>query len=199
MNCERWCYSLFLSINQKILLIGIQNILHFLWVFTTSAVACLAFASATQRYMLTRTSWWEVILLLTAMVFLFHPDISQDRLFPSYREPPPSKVTETVAALQPGEVLRLRMLTEFYTGKLKDQVVVLPFKGETAEERFERGGVILSWEGAKLMGEDVLISSHLEKMGVNMDDPTEVLGIEAANTDRPAKWLFSIPGLGLLP
>lgn len=140
-----------------------------------------------------------VILLLTAMVFLFHPDISQDRLFSSYREPPPSKVTETVAALQPGEVLRLRMLTEFYTGKLKDQVVVLPFKGETAEERFERGGVILSWEGAKLMGEDVLISSHLEKMGVNMDDPTEVLGIEAANTYRPAKWLFSIPGLGLLP
>ncbi len=183
--------------NQEILLMGIHNIFHFLWVFGTAALACMAFASATQRFMFTRTRWWEVILLLMAMVFLFRPDIPRDKIFPPYQELPPAQVMETVAALEPGDELRLHMVTEFYDGRLKDQVVVLPFTGETAEERLESGGVFLAWEGDKLVIDDVAINSRLEKLGVNMEDPTEVLGIEVA-LSRPPKWLFSLPGLLLL-
>ncbi len=176
---------------------GIHNIFHFLWVCGTAALACMAFASATQRFMFTRTRWWEVILLLMAMVFLFRPDIPRDKIFPPYQELPPAQVMETVAALEPGDELRLHMVTEFYDGRLKDQVVVLPFTGETAEERLESGGVFLAWEGDKLVIDDVAINSRLEKLGVNMEDPTEVLGIEVA-LSRPPKWLFSLPGLLLL-
>ncbi|UQZ87713.1 C4-dicarboxylate ABC transporter [Deltaproteobacteria bacterium Smac51] len=183
--------------NQEILLIGIQNAFHFIWVFCTSALACMAFASATQRYMFTRTRWWEVIILLAAMVFMFRPDIPQDKLFPPYKELSPAQVMETIGSLKPEDELRLHIVTEFYEGGIKEQVVVLPFKGETAEERLESSGTFLAWDGDKLMVDDVAVNSRLEKLGVNMDDPTEVLGIEVA-LPRPAKWLFSIPGLLLM-
>jgi hypothetical protein len=41
---------------------------------------------------------------------------------------------------------------------------------------------------------DVAFKSRLDTLGVNMDDPTEVLGIEIPKA-RPAKWLFNIPGV----
>ncbi|MDR2947362.1 MAG: TRAP transporter permease [Candidatus Adiutrix sp.] len=182
--------------NQEILLIGIQGFFHFAWVFLTAILACMAFASATQRFMFTKTRWWEVVLLLAAMIFLFRPDVPRDRMYPPYRELPPAQVMETVAALEPGQTIRLRLFTEFYNGKTRDQVVVLPFTGDTAEERLESAGAFLLWDGDKLMVDDVAINSHLEKLGVNMEDPTEVLGTEVA-AGQPAKWLFGLPGLAL--
>lgn len=185
--------------NQEILLMNIQNIFHFLWVFFTAILACIAFASATQRYMFTKTRWWEVILLLTAMVFLFRPDIFQDKILPPYKELPPAKVMETVAGLQPGEEMRLHLLTSFENGKVMDQVVVLPFSGETAEDRLGSAGAWLSWDGqGRLMIDDVGINSRLEQLGVNMDDPTEVLGIETAKPRPVGKWVFSSPGILLV-
>ncbi len=185
--------------NQEILLIGIRSAFHFLWVLLTAALACFAFASATQGYLLIRTRWWEVVLLLMAMVCLFRPGFIQDFFQPPYRELPPAQVMESVAALKPGDELRLHLLTRFHDPqtKDKDQVVVLPVQGDTAEERLEHNGIVLGWEGNRLMIDDVLFNSRLENMRVNMDDPTEVLGLEIKNI-RPDKWIFSIPGLVLL-
>lgn len=183
--------------NQEILLIGIKNGFHFLWILVTAALACMAFASATQRYMFTHTKWWEVILLLAAMAVLFRPDLVQNRFFPPYKELPPALVNETVESLAPDGNIRLHLVTTYEDGRLRDQVVVLPFEGVTAEERLASGGPHLAWEGDKLMLDDVGVNSRLEKMGVNMDDPTEVMGIEVPQ-DRPAKWMFSSPGLLIL-
>jgi hypothetical protein len=183
--------------NQEILLINIQNAFHFIWILFTSILACMAFASATQRFMLVKTRWWEVIALILAMIFLFRPDIAQDRIFEPYKELPPEKVIETVEALEPGKPVRLHMVTNFYDGRIVDQVVVLPQKGTTAEDRLAFSGTYLAWDGDKLMLDDVAYNSRLEKLGVNMDDPTQILGIEVDN-QRPPKWLFSVPGLFLL-
>ena len=102
---------------------------------------------------------------------------------------------ETVAGLQPGEEMRLHVITRCHDGRIKDQVVVLPFNGDTAEDRLDSAGAWLDWDDeGRLMIDDVGINSRLEKLGVNMDDPTEVLGIEISNP-RPAKWMFSSPGL----
>jgi hypothetical protein len=181
--------------NQEILLLNIQNPFHFLWVLITSILACMAFASATQMYMLVKTKWYEVILLIAAMVFLFRPDIAQNMLFKQYDEYPPDKVMEIVEQLPDGAYIRLHMLTTFREGRIVDQVVVLPFTGTTAEARLQSAGVYLAWERNRLMVDDVEYNSRLDKLGVNMDDPTEVLGAEILNQDRPPKWIFSIPGL----
>jgi hypothetical protein len=130
------------------------------------------------------------------MIFLFRPDIPRDKMYPPHLPLPPDRVMETVAALEPGQNIRLRLFTEFYDGTTRDQVVVLPFEGETAEERLESAGAYLAWDGDKLMVDDVAINSRLEGLGVNMEDPTEVLGTEVP-AGQPPKWLFSLPGLGL--
>ena len=183
--------------NQEILLIGIANVFHFLWVFITAALACMAFASATQRFMFTHAKWWEVFALLVAMAFLFRPDIAQDYLYPPYKELPADHVDVVVANLPASGEMRLHMLTTFEDGSVKDQVMVLPIKGDTAEERLESAGLYLAWEGDKLMVEDVVVNSRVERLSVNMDDPTEILGIEVPVQSRPAKWMFSSPGLAL--
>ncbi|MDR2140864.1 MAG: TRAP transporter permease [Deltaproteobacteria bacterium] len=182
--------------NQEILLINIQSVGHFIWILATSALACAAFASATQRFLLLKTRWWEVLALIGAMIFLFRPDLTRDRLYPPYQELPPAQVEATVASLRPEESLRLRLLTRFADREV-DQVVVLPLHGTTAQERLERAGAYLTWKGDRLELEDVAYNSPLEKLGVNMDDPTEVLGVEVAQP-QPPKWLFSLPGLALL-
>jgi TRAP transporter 4TM/12TM fusion protein len=185
--------------NQEILLLNIQNVFHFIWILGTSILACLAFASATQRFMLVKTRWWEVIVLILAMIFLFRPDIAQNRLFNQYSEMPPARVMETIEELPEGASMRLHVVTTFEDdGRLVDQVVVLPFTGKTAEERLASAGAYLAWEDDKLVVDDVAYNSRLEKLGVNMDDPTVVLGTEIVNESRPPKWIFSIPGLVLL-
>jgi TRAP transporter 4TM/12TM fusion protein len=184
--------------NQEILLLNLQGGLHFVWILSTSLLACLAFASVTQGWMFRKVRWYEAILLIGAMVFLFRPDIPRDRLYDPYHELPPAQVNEVVAGLAPGESMRLRLLTNFESGRTVDQVVVLPVKGESAEERLESAGVWLAWQDDRLVVDDVAYGSPLEKLGINMDDPTEVLGVEVANLGRPAKWLFNIPGLVLL-
>jgi TRAP transporter 4TM/12TM fusion protein len=185
--------------NQEILLLNLMNGWHFAWVFGTSLLACLAFASVTQRWMLVKTSWWEIILLAAAVVLLFRPDIPLNRLFKAHHELPPSEVERVVEAVEPGGSIRLRLLTNFRSGRVVDQVVVLPFTGTTAEERLLSAGLFLAQDDdGRLMVDDVAYNSPLEKLGINMDDPTEVLGVEVPNLDRPAKWLFNIPGLVLL-
>ena len=78
--------------NQEILLFNIQSAWHFIWVLTTSMLACMAFASATQRHFFVRNRVWETLLLLAAMGFLFRPDIPRDILYRPYDELPPAEV-----------------------------------------------------------------------------------------------------------
>jgi hypothetical protein len=184
--------------NQEILLLNIKSVFHFIWIFLTSILACLAFASATQRWMFIKAKAYEILCLLLAMVFLFRPDIPLNRLFKPFRELPPALVNETVESLPPYADIRLHIVTHFAKGRVADQVVVLPFTGTTARERLVSAGVYLGLEDGRLMVKNVAFNSRLERLGINMDDPTQVLGIEVPNPAQPPKWIFNIPGLLLL-
>jgi TRAP transporter 4TM/12TM fusion protein len=185
--------------NQEILLLNIKNVFHLMWVLITSILACLAFACATHRFLLVKTRWWEVVFLVASMVFLFRPDIPQNYIYPPFHERPPEEVLETVAKLSSEDYIRLHLLTHFKNGRVVDQVVVLPNKGNTPEQRLAQAGVVLGWEDdGTLMVTNVVFGSRLERLGINMEDPTQVLGAEEPNHNRPPKWLFSIPGTFLL-
>jgi hypothetical protein len=184
--------------DQEILLLNIKNAFHLIWVIVTSLLACLAFACATHRFFLIKNRWWKEILLLVAMVFLFRPDIPQNMLYPPYHERPPERILESVAELGPHENIRLHLLTTFRSGRVVDQVVVQPNQGDTTERRLAQAGVFLGWDNDVLMFSNVSFSSRLERLGVNMDDPTQVLGIEIPKRNRPDKWMFASPSLLLL-
>ena len=180
--------------NPEILLINIQSTGHLIWVLFTAILACMAFACATQAFMFTCARWWEVTLLLTAMLFLFRPDLPQNYLYPPYQTLSAAEVLRPVDELKKGDIMRLYVSTDFGEGKVKKQVLALPVEGETVEQKLESAGLALEWEGDTLVVEDILVDSRVEKLGVNMDDPTEVLGVEVPSV-RPAKELFSLPGV----
>ncbi|MDR2825853.1 MAG: TRAP transporter permease [Deltaproteobacteria bacterium] len=183
--------------NPEILLLNIHSIPHLIWVLFTAVLACMSFSCATQAFMFIKARRWEVLVLLCATILLFRPGVLQDSLYPPYKTLPPAQVMETVEALTPDDQLRLFVRTEFQDGMVKDQVLVLPVNGKTAVKRLENVGLNLAWENDKLLFSDIFPNSRVEKLGVNMDDPTWVLGIEVTNP-RPAKGLFSIPGIAML-
>ncbi len=64
--------------NTRLLLFGVDSFLDGLWVFLSALLGMLAFGSATQRYALTRTRWYEQLVLLGVAVMLIQPTFVTD-------------------------------------------------------------------------------------------------------------------------
>lgn len=182
--------------NPELLLIDIENTWHLIWILLTSALACMAFACATQRFMFTKTRWWEVILLVAVMLFLFRPDVPRDILFPGYEARPASQLMEQVAMLEPGTSMRIVISTD--TGKeVRTRTVALPVGEGSGEERLESAGLFVAEKGGKMIVDDIGVNSRAEKIGLDIADDHEIIGIEVPQL-RPGKQLFAVPGLVLL-
>lgn len=183
--------------NPEILLIGIQNWMHLGWILLTSAAACMAFACATQRFMFTNARWWEVAVLAVAVVFLFRPDLPHNFLYPPYITLGPDKVMEEVAALKPGDTMRLRIATD--TGdSVRERSIALSVEEDgDAAQKLESAGLYLGMRDNKLEVEDIGVNSRAEKVGLDIADDHVVVGIDVPSS-RPSKTLFSLPGLVLL-
>ena len=181
--------------NPELLLIGVDNPFQLVWVVATAALACMAFASATQRFMFTNTRWWEVLALIAAMIFLFRPGIARDYVFPPYERLAPAKVVEAVASLAPGDTMRIAVDTD--TGKeRKLRVLALPVGEGGGQERLAAAGLFLEERDGKLEVADVGVNSRAEKLGLDIADSHVVLGIDMP-LEQPPKFLFSLPGLAL--
>jgi TRAP transporter 4TM/12TM fusion protein len=61
--------------NHELLLMGVDSFWHGAWVALTALAAMLAFAAATQRWLLMRTAWWELLLLLAVALLLLRPGL----------------------------------------------------------------------------------------------------------------------------
>lgn len=182
--------------NPELILLNIESNFQLVWVLFTAILACMCFACATQRFMFTHARWWEAVILAVAVIFLFRPDIAHDRVFHPFKTLPASQVEEVVDKLEDGGMLRLFISTDF-GDRVKEQVIVAQVHGESVQEKLASAGLILGWQDDTLMIEDILVKSRVEDLGINMWDPTQVLGIEVP-VDRPPKWLFNLPGIFLL-
>lgn len=182
--------------NPELLLIDIESTAHLLWVILTSALACMAFACATQRFMLTNTRPWEVVLLVAVMLFLFRPDVSRDWLYPPFSLHAADRVVEDVATLEPGGTMRLKIRTD--TGReVRERTIALPVGEGSGEQRLEEAGLFVEMRDGKLVVGDIGVNSRAEKIGLDIADDHEILGIDMPNP-RPDKTVFGIPGIILL-
>jgi TRAP-type uncharacterized transport system fused permease subunit len=182
--------------NPEILLINIESPLHLIWVLLSSALACMAFASVTQRYMLTRNRLWETLLLVAVTVALFRPELFRDRFFPSYETLPPHEVVRTIKSLRPGDVMRLQIASDDGSA-VKERYLVRPVREGTVEERLASAGLLAEIRGDTVTVTGIDIDSHAEKIGLSGLDDHRILGIDTPR-DQPPKFLFALPGLLLL-
>ena len=59
--------------NTQLLMIGIDSVISFISVVTSSVIAILLFAAATQGYWLVKNRLWETVLMLIVAFMFFRP------------------------------------------------------------------------------------------------------------------------------
>lgn len=182
--------------NTELLMIGIGTPLHFFIVVCGAVIAMLAFAAATQNYMLTRNKLWESFALLLVAFTLFRPGYFWDMIYPELEVLPASELENVVAKEPVGEQLRLTLKGEKMNGKEFTMVVSLTVGQEgSSDQRLREMGMSTRNEDGRIFIDNVEFSSAAQKARVDFDQ--EIINVQVP-TDRPPKQLMFIPALILL-
>mgnify|MGYP001614620991 FL=1 len=180
--------------NNELLMIGVSGPFEFALVVSSSLLAMLMFAAATQNHFLTRCRWYEVVALLLVCFTLFRPEFWWDMVYPRYATLPAAQVYEIAAKAD--RAVRLKASGETLTGKEVSKTIELPLApGATGQERLRNSGVTLRREGDKTVVANIAFGSAAKKAGLDLDWTIDSVIVQ---TDRPGKhWMF-VPALGLL-
>ncbi|MBE0583558.1 MAG: TRAP transporter permease, partial [Desulfofustis sp.] len=182
--------------NNEILMIGIGTPFHFVQVVAGSVIAMLAFAAATQQYMLTRNRIWESLCLLLVAFTLLRPGFFWDELYPELIYEPPSKLMTIVEEMPTGAQLRLVVKGTKHDGSEITKTVQVAIGNEpTAQERLRAIGMSVLADGERMRIGMVGFGSTAERAMIRYGD--EIVSVPVEN-ERPAKqWMF-VPALLLL-
>jgi TRAP transporter 4TM/12TM fusion protein len=180
--------------NTELLMIGVDSVSHVLLVASTGLAAMLLFAAATQGWFITRSRWWESLLLLLVVFSLFRPDYWRDQFFPPFQLQPAIQLPSVVQQLEPQESLRLKVEIENEKGKMITRTLLLPVPDSAAEDRLQRLGFVTEPEGDTLRILDIGFLSPAENAGLEAGFAKRILGFERRQ-QQPAKEWFLLPPL----
>lgn len=182
--------------NNELLMIGIGSYLHLVVVVAGAVLAMLAFASATQNYMLTKNRFWETGLLLLVAFTLFRPGYFWDQVYPELETRPPAELAQFVDHMPAGDQLRLTLKGEKMSGKEFTMVVSLKVGDQVGgEQRLQAMGFSTRTEDGKIFVDNVVFGSAAKKARIDFDQ--EIINFQVL-TVRPPKQLMFIPAIGLL-
>lgn len=180
--------------NTQLLLLDIRTITELIITVITAAAAMLIFAAATQGYWLTKSRWWENVLLLVCAFTLFRPDFWMDQLIPPYQQISPQVLTQHI---QPTDE-SIRLLVEGYSleGDLVQKTVLLPLTEQgSPDERLSATGLSFTHTDDHIRIDFVEHGSPAAKAGLDFD--WRILALEQPNP-RPPLALWYLPALALL-
>src|SRR5690606_27748191 len=110
--------------NTDLLLIDV-GFWHGVLIFLVATVAMLIFAAGTQGYFLTRSRWYESILLLLVAFTLFRPGFWMDMVHDPYRDIPPTEIAQALDRVGDDSQLRLRIRGEDAVGDPREFTVLM--------------------------------------------------------------------------
>ena len=182
--------------NTELLLIGVQSFAHLALTVAAAVAAMLVFAAATQGWFLTRSRWYESVVMLLVTFTLLRPDFWMDFVYPKYDLVAPGKLMEFVGAAPPDAGVRLRIEGTTVEGRDVKKTVLLPLGAEgPAALRLSRSGLTTMSMPAGIQVAAVNLHSAADKAG--FEQGFTITGIETL-APRPAKeWLF-LPALAVL-
>ena len=183
--------------NTELLMIGVETVGQFVWIFSVSLAAMLLFAAATQGFFLTKNRVWETALLLLIAFSLFRPDFWRDMSFPAFALQPASQLQQAVARLQPDDPLRLQVEVEDEQGQTQVRTLSFRVPDVEAESRLETLGFVTEPEGDYLKVIDIGFMSVAETVGLEPGYTQKILGYEERQP-QPSKFWFIIPPLLLV-
>ena len=182
--------------NTQLLLIGVDSIPEFILVVVSAVIASLLFVAASQNWFITRSKWYETVILLLVAFSLFRPNFWMDKIYPPYSTVAATDLMQVIEKAPAGEQLRVWIEGEDMNGKPVRKGVLLPL-GETGTpaQRLERFGLRLLPSGERIDVLSVKFRSKAEKAGFQQGQKVTALEIE--NKRPAAEWIF-IPTLGVL-
>jgi hypothetical protein len=182
--------------NTELLLIGVRSFPHLLMTIAAAVAAMLVFAAATQGWFLTRSRWYESMIMLLVTFTLLRPDFWMDFLYPKYDVQPMQRLAELASATPAGSGLRMRIEGATIEGKEVKKTVLLPLgdPGPVAQ-RLSRSGLAT-----------MTLPTGIQVAAVNLHSPADRAGFEQGFTitgietpaERPAKEWFFLPALAVL-
>ena len=180
--------------NTDLLLIDV-SFLQGIVIFIIATIAMLIFAAGTQGYMITRSRWYESLLLLLVAFTLFRPGFWMDRIHDPYQSIPPAQFAEALASVDSDSNLRVQISGEDDFGSPMTTYILVPVQnGETAEERMEQLGMELWVDGDQTLVDFVEFGSTAQSLGFDFDQ--EIVAVEAP-VDRWAREWMWIPGFAM--
>ena len=187
--------------NNELVLIGIKSWWQGLFVFATSLIAIMCFASATQRFFLKRLRWAEVAFLLLIAAALLRPDGVLSIAYPRWQQVDLAAVTKLEPELA-GREVRVSVVRYTDYGERYRLASFTPKETKAMDESISGGlksigvGVVRETQA----GEDrmliVSLSQAAEGKGMLVGD--HVTGMEARIENRPSSYWVSFFALFLL-
>ncbi|WP_089846813.1 TRAP transporter permease [Halomonas saccharevitans] len=174
--------------NTDLLLIDVSWLQGIL-IFVVATVAMLIFAAATQGFMVTRSRWYESILLLLVAFTLFRPGFWMDMIHDPYQDIPPAQFVETLGSVSDDTTLRLQIAGLDAYGDPMTTYMTLPVpEGETGEERLENLGLELFIDDEKAVVDMVAYGSQAADMGFDFDQ--EIIQVLAPVDRWTKEWMW---------
>ena len=153
--------------NTQLLLIGIDSVPHFIIVVAAAIAASLLFVAASQNWFLTRSRWYETILLLLIAFSLFRPGFWMDRIAPQFDTVPSTQLMQLIDKAPADGQLRVWVEGEDINGKLVKKGMLLPLgEAGSAVQRLERFGLRMLPSGEQFDVISVKFRSPAAKAGV---------------------------------
>ena len=182
--------------NTQLLLIGIDSVPHLLLTIGSALIANLLFVAASQGWFLTRSRWYESLVLLLIAFALFRPGFFMDRVYPPFERVEPTTMMQEVESAKAGAHLRAWLTGEDLNGRTVKRGVLLELGQKApAQKRLDNFGLRVLPSGDHYDIISVKFGSKAEKAGVEMGYTITSLELE---TDIPKKeWMF-VPAFALL-
>ena len=181
--------------NTELVLIGIKSWWQGMFVFATSLLAIMCFASATQRFFLKRLRWVEVAFLLLIAGTLLRPDGVLSIVYPRWQQ---AELTAD-APLEPafaGREVRVAVTRSTDYGERYRLAHFLPAETRQMDENMIEGlesigvGIVRETHAGKQQLAIVSLSKDAEEKGMLVGD--RVTGIEARIETRPSPYWVSV-------
>jgi len=183
--------------NNQLLLIGVESWAEGIFVFVTSLLAIMCFASATQGFLFRRLHFIEIVVLLALCLALFRPGALLSLVYPQWRAVPIVEVDRTLAAATAPGSMRIAVTRSTNYGERYRLMIFAPEEIEGASS-LTLLGLTVSVDEAGRGGEvsDIGFMSAAEQKGFQFAD--RVTAIEFEVLDRPSKHIVSVIALILL-
>jgi TRAP-type uncharacterized transport system fused permease subunit len=128
--------------NTQLLMIGIDSVISFISVVTSSVIAILLFAAASQGYWLVKNRLWETVLMLVVAFMFFRPGYFWDKVDPPYENISGQELFKVADTMSEGEPIRFVVEGETIEGVERSYTFLLPLSdGQTGRERVNNTGL----------------------------------------------------------